>query len=88
MITVIKIQAYIGKKIKITNSHNMGKLVQLLSCCLEQAFTRFDYQRPPTTLCLVGMKRERKKGEERMEEGKGKGESPFPMGPLFCFLPN
>ena len=26
--------------------------------------------------------------KERQEEGKGKGESPFPMGPLFCFLPN
>ena len=39
-------------------------------------------------LCLVGMKMERKKGEERMEDGKGEGESSFPMGPLFCFLPN
>lgn len=66
----------------------MGTLVQLLSCCLEQAFTKFDYQCPPTMLCLVGMKMERKKGEERMEDGKGEGESSFPMGPLFCFLPN
>ena len=64
-------------------------LVQLLSCCLEHALTRFDYQPPSLMLRLVGMKGERKKGGDgRRGKGREMERSPFPMGPPFCFLPN